>query len=358
MFLICGIVLHGELAADRPSTEYLTEYYFWMALGGCLGGTLVGVIAPAVFPSYVEFPLILVLAALTQQECPAVGTGRLYKTVRIAATVLLCGTAMIACFVHVWASAVATTSQFVGFAALGVFFLMNHSRGIALALALVLIPPAILPDTNSLTRKRTFFGVHEVTYEEDTEIGIRVHLLAHGTTIHGEQVISPTDLQKIPRTYYVPTGPIGEALTLAGAEKTSRNVALIGLGSGTLMTYSKKGDQFDLFEIDPAVRDIAEDPDLFTYLTCGEGKQRVIIGDGRLKLAEAKEGTIRRHCVGRFWFGLHPNPPADRRRAGHIHVTAQERRHVDYPHFESPPRSGTSPRSIRQRTKPGRSRFD
>lgn len=291
MFLICGIVLHGELAADRPSTEYLTEYYFWMALGGCLGGTLVGIIAPSVFPSYVEFPLILVLAALTQQECPSVGTGRIFRAVRIAATVLLCGSAMIACFFHVWASMLATTSQFVGFAALGVFFLMNHSRGFALALALVLIPPALLPDINSLARKRTFFGVHEVTYEEDTKKGLRVHMLVHGTTIHGKQFITPVELQKIPRTYYVPTGPIGEALTLAGAEKSSRKVALIGLGSGALMTYSKKGDEFDFFEIDPAVRDIAQDPNLFTYLSQGEGKQQVIIGDGRLKLAEAKEGT-------------------------------------------------------------------
>ena len=291
IFLICGIVLHGELAADRPSTRYLTEYYFWMSLGGCLGGTLVGIIAPSVFPSYVEFPLILVLAALTQQECPVVSTGSLYRGVRVVGTVILCGTAMVACFAHVWASSLATTSQFVGFAALGVFFLMNNSRGIALALALVLIPPALLPDTNSLARKRTFFGVHEVTYEEDTDIGLRVHLLAHGTTIHGEQVIAPAELQKIPRTYYVPTGPIGEALTLAGAEKDTRHVALIGLGSGALMTYSKQGDQFDFFEIDPAVRDIAQDPNLFTYLSCGEGKQRVIIGDGRIKLAETEEGT-------------------------------------------------------------------
>jgi hypothetical protein len=290
-FLICGIVLHGELAADRPPTRYLTEYYFWMALGGCLGGTLVGIIAPAVFPSYVEFPLVLVLAALTQQECPAVRTDKLFRTVRVMATVILCGSAMVACFVHVWASALATTSQFVGFAALGVFFLMNHSRGISLAMALVLIPPAIIPDTNSLARKRTFFGVHEVSYEEDPQIGLRVHLLAHGTTIHGEQVASPPSLRSIPRTYYVPTGPLGEALTLAGADKKKRHVALIGLGSGALMTYSKAGDQFDFFEIDPAVRDIAEDPDLFTYLSCGEGKQRVIIGDGRLKLAEAEEGS-------------------------------------------------------------------
>lgn len=291
VFLICGIVLHGELAADRPSVKYLTEYYFWMALGGCLGGTLVGIVAPAVFPTYLEFPLVIVLAALTQQECPPVSKATLMRVLRVAATVLLCGTAMLACFAHVWASPLATTSQFVGFAALGIFFVMNHSRGIVLSLALVLILPAILPDTNSLARKRTFFGVHEVTYEEDTEIGLRMHLLTHGTTIHGEQVVTPPELRSIPRTYYVPTGPIGEALTLAGAEKQSRRVAVIGLGSGALMTYSKKGDQFDFFEIDPAVRDIAENPDLFTYLLCGEGKQDVIIGDGRLKLAEAEEGT-------------------------------------------------------------------
>tara|TARA_R110002072_G_scaffold302354_1_gene484850 strand:+ start:19384 stop:21621 length:2238 start_codon:yes stop_codon:yes gene_type:complete len=291
IFLICGIVLHGELAADRPSTRHLTEYYFWMSLGGCLGGTLVGIIAPAVFPSYVEFPLILVLAALTQQECAVVGTGAFFRAIRVVGTIILCGTGMVACFVHIWASSLATTSQFIGFAALGVFFLMNNSRGIALALALVLIPPALLPDTNSLARKRTFFGVHEVTFEEDADISLRVHLLAHGTTIHGEQVITPSELQKIPRTYYVPTGPIGEALTLAGSDKDTRRVALIGLGSGALMTYSKKGDQFDFFEIDPAVRDIAQDPNLFTYLSCGEGRHRVIIGDGRIKLAEAEEGT-------------------------------------------------------------------
>ena len=291
MFLICGIVLHGELAADRPSTKYLTEYYFWMSLGGCLGGTLVGIVAPAVFPSYVEFPLMLVLAALTQRKCPVVSAGALSRALRVAGTVILCGTAMIGCFAHVWASTLVIVSLLVGFAALGVFFLMNNPRGIALALALVLLPPALLPNTNSLARKRTFFGVHEVTYEEDAEIGLRIHLLSHGTTVHGEQVITPAELSKIPRTYYVPSGPIGEALTLAAADKATRNVALIGLGSGALMTYSKKGDQFDFFEIDPAVRDIAQDPDLFTYLSCSEGKQRVIIGDGRLKLAEADEGT-------------------------------------------------------------------
>lgn len=295
VFLISGVVLHGELADDRPSTKYLTEYYFWIALGGSLGGMLVALFAPMLFASYFEFPVVLVLAALTQQECRQIDAGR-YSTFmrgfRLLATVLLCGSAMMICFVDVWADALATTSQFVGFAALGVFFLKGHARGIALSLTLILVPPSLIPATNSLARKRTFFGVHEVTYEEDTEIGLRIHKLAHGTTIHGEQIVRPAQLSCEPRAYYVRTGPIGEALSLAASDRTGRRVAIVGLGTGALMAYSELGDQFDFFEIDPGVRDIALDPALFTCLSCGEGEYQVIIGDGRLKLAEVEEATF------------------------------------------------------------------
>lgn len=294
VFLICGTVLHGELAADRPSVKYLTEYYFWMALGGCLGGTFVGIIAPAVFPSYVEFPVMLVLAALTQQEVPRVEAGGIRKLLRIVGTIAICGTAIAISLTDVWAAAFTTTAQVVGYGMLGVFFLTNHSRGVALSMALVLIPPAVVPATNTIARARTFFGVHEVVYEEGitgTGAPYRLHSLIHGTTIHGEQVVSPASLNCTPRTYYVSSGPIAEAMTVATESKQRRTIAVVGLGSGALMSYSRAGDQFDFFEIDPAVKEIAEDPKLFTYLSCGDGKQEVIIGDGRLKLAEALPET-------------------------------------------------------------------
>lgn len=294
VFLICGTVLHGELAADRPSVRYLTEYYFWMALGGCLGGTFVGIIAPAIFPSYVEFPAMLVLAALTQQDWPEVTAGKFRKALRIAGTVVICGTAMLICLNDVWAAALTTTSQVVGYAMLGIFFFTNHSRGVALSLTLVLIPPAVIPATNTIARARTFFGVHEVFYEEGIDTSgesYRIHSLVHGTTIHGEQITTLSGFNCTPRTYYVSSGPIAEALAIATESKQNRTVAVVGLGSGALMSYSRAGDQFDFFEIDPAVRDIAENPDLFTYLSCGAGQQQVIIGDGRLKMAETPPAT-------------------------------------------------------------------
>jgi len=294
LYLISAIVLHGELAADRPSTEHLTEYYFWMALGGCLGGTLVGVVAPAVFPSYLELPVVVVLAALIHDELPERGVGRWRSVFRYAWVLLVCGSAIPISLMDAWESAFAGASQIVGYGGLAVFYLMSHARGVALSLALILIPPALLPDTNTVARARTFFGVHKVIFEEGldrTGQRFRLHRLIHGNTLHGEELIVPADAQCDPRMYYSPAGPIGQALTAAKIEGQPRRVAIVGLGAGALMAYSESGEHFDFFEIDPAVRDIASNPDYFRYLNCGEGSYEIIIGDGRIRLGEAPEAA-------------------------------------------------------------------
>ena len=58
------MVCHGELARSRPSAKHLTEFYLWISVGGVLGGTFNALIAPVIFHSVIEFPLVLVLAAL------------------------------------------------------------------------------------------------------------------------------------------------------------------------------------------------------------------------------------------------------------------------------------------------------
>src|SRR5262249_46241782 len=37
-FFATALACHGELAVDRPSTRYLTEYFLWMSVGGMVGG--------------------------------------------------------------------------------------------------------------------------------------------------------------------------------------------------------------------------------------------------------------------------------------------------------------------------------
>ncbi len=59
-----AMVCHGELARSRPSTRHLTEFYLWISVGGVLGGIFNALLAPLIFSSVIEFPLVLVLAAL------------------------------------------------------------------------------------------------------------------------------------------------------------------------------------------------------------------------------------------------------------------------------------------------------
>jgi hypothetical protein len=48
-FFFTTLMCHGELAKDRPSTKHLTEFYFWMSLGGVLGGLFNALFSPIVF---------------------------------------------------------------------------------------------------------------------------------------------------------------------------------------------------------------------------------------------------------------------------------------------------------------------
>ena len=44
------MVCHGEAARTRPQAESLTVFYFCIAAGGTLGGIVVGLMAPGIFP--------------------------------------------------------------------------------------------------------------------------------------------------------------------------------------------------------------------------------------------------------------------------------------------------------------------
>jgi len=58
------MVCHGRLARERPVTQHLTEFYFWISLGGVFGGVFNALLAPNLFRTVVEYPLAIVLACL------------------------------------------------------------------------------------------------------------------------------------------------------------------------------------------------------------------------------------------------------------------------------------------------------
>jgi hypothetical protein len=63
-FFVVAMVCHGELARTRPAPAYLTEFYLLMSLGGVLGGLFNALLAPLVFKSVLEYPLLLAGACL------------------------------------------------------------------------------------------------------------------------------------------------------------------------------------------------------------------------------------------------------------------------------------------------------
>jgi hypothetical protein len=65
-FFLTALLCHQELAASRPESHYLTGFYLFLSLGGALGGTFNALIAPLVFTSATEFPLVMALACFVR----------------------------------------------------------------------------------------------------------------------------------------------------------------------------------------------------------------------------------------------------------------------------------------------------
>lgn len=289
LFALCALVFHGELADDRPDPKHLTEYYFWMSLGGSLGGMLVGIVAPVVFNSMLEQPIALVAAALMLRHFHPAAHGRTRKSIRAVALLVFAGSGIFIRFIDLSRPVEAITCQMVGFAAIAAFYWLDQPRGLAVGVGMVTISSVLIPSTWTVFRDRSFFGVVEVQVR--TQVGLdgvelELHQLKHGTTNHGEQLVKPESSRCLGRTYYGARSPLGEPLLALPAGRQSKRVGVIGLGAGSLQPLARSGDHFDYFEIDPVVRDVATDPTLFSFLTgCGKGTWEIIIGDGRLKIA-------------------------------------------------------------------------
>jgi spermidine synthase len=81
-------------------------------------------------------------------------------------------------------------------------------------------------------------------------------------------------------TYYQETSGVG--LAIASKRYRPVRVGVIGLGTGTIAAYGRRGDVFRFYEIDPHVLEIARRD--FAFLGDSAAKIEVAIGDARLSL--------------------------------------------------------------------------
>lgn len=129
--------------------------------------------------------------------------------------------------------------------------------------------------------ERTFFGVSRIVHDE---VG-RFRILFHGTTVHGVQSTDPARMGE-PLGYYHPERPGGRVIQAMADQPGGRDAAFVGLGTGALSVLAGPDDDLTFYEIDPAVVEIAENPEYFSYLDRAPADYRIVLGDGRIQLSD------------------------------------------------------------------------
>ncbi|MGD1094153.1 MAG: fused MFS/spermidine synthase [Bryobacteraceae bacterium] len=228
---LCCMYCHGELSRLKPQGTHLTSFYLMVALGGALGAVFVGLIAPLVFSAIYELPVSLLAVAILAAYLNWNG-GWAQRILWIAVTV---------------AMALVLTSEVRGYR------------------------------KDATVMMRNFYGGLRVV--QSSMSGRDVRTLYHGTIEHGAEFMSPAR-RMAPTSYYGPSS--GAGLTLRYAVKGPKRVGIIGLGAGTLSAYGQPGDDFQFYEINPQVIELANSQ--FFYLRDSPARVHVTLGDARLSL--------------------------------------------------------------------------
>jgi len=292
--VVAGLLCHGRLAAERPGTGRLTEFYLWVALGGALGGAFNAVIAPLVFPGLIEYPLAIVAACLLRPAPPKKRPDLLEFFFRDARPTrwmdvivpLLLAVAIAAVLVATGQSR--PVAGAVAGAACGLAVnLYRRPLRFALALGAILlaVPLAGTYGDQVLDRARSFFGIYKVVANEERGL----HELYSGTTLHGAQRFGPQRPE--PLTYFSRAGPAGQVFAQLPPQSTSR-VATVGLGVGSIACLQRPGTHLTFYEIDPEVVRIARNPRFFTYLRDCPVRPAIVTGDGRRSLERAPRASF------------------------------------------------------------------
>jgi spermidine synthase len=239
LFVIC-MACHGELISRQPAPQYLTRFYLLISLGGAIGGAFVALVAPLIFESHWEFPILLIaiaeLAVLVQWH-------RAGSPVRR------------------W---IVRGAMVVGVLALGFFMVLaevNFREGY-------------------VTVQRNFYGVLRVR-DDDAGAELERRSLVNGTISHGYQFDRYRDMAG---SYYSTTSGVGRALLASQAFGPMR-VGVIGLGVGVLASYAREGDLYTIYEINPEVVRMSSEHFDFVPRARDRGAiVSVLLGDARLSL--------------------------------------------------------------------------
>ena len=285
VFFLVGFVCHRQIALDRPSVSKLAEYYLCISIGGVLGGIINALLAPLLFSMPLEYPIVFIAACIMLPVVRGTLWSRSWLRIGFPALMLLFTFGLSLVVPRLGSDEKFNDAVVLGLPLLACYFVASR-HGVIFAISVLAVMIGgyryMNASADALTTQRNFFGVWRVTMENGD-----IHRLQHGSTTHGGQYLD-TDRKCNATTYYHKSGPLGQIFNVYAANPSSKSVAVVGLGAGTMITYSVQGQQWDFYEIDPAIVRIAQNPSFFTFLSdCSAAPHRMILGDARLRLRDA-----------------------------------------------------------------------
>lgn len=287
-FFVTAIVCHRILYQLRPPAAQLTVFYLYMSIGGAIGGTLTTFLAPVLFRSLLEYPLVYALAlALRPAAIPISQTWR--KDAVIGIAIMAAG--IITLYLMRPLLNPLNMAAVGLLLMLGVFIIKfcfeQDTRPLRLGFCYLaaIISGITLTEIRGKAAEidRNFYGIITV----DSSIP-DLYSMRHGTTIHGMQYADKIR-HLIPLTYYHPSGPLGDLMNSWNSRKKTQHIAAIGLGVGSIACYGRKDDLFTFYEINPAVIKLAQDNRYFSFLKDCPPASKIIEGDARISIAQEKE---------------------------------------------------------------------
>ena len=282
---VCCMCCHGELSRARPSAHHLTFFFLMVSVGGAVGGLLVAILAPAVFPGPYEYHILLVgcyllvgfvLARLLNSGDLAPAARPLHQT--LAGTCWVAGLVSIAFGTFVllrpetgiegedavfaaWQAQMLVFEMLMAAVVLAVIEMWRRTEGVALApwwtsrhglgriiltgatavglVSLIggLVWQVTTEEESTVEMARNFYGVLSLK-ERDEGAWMHRISLTHGRIRHGSQ------LQMYPGWPSEYFGPeTGVALAIQhhpSRDNTDRQfrVGVVGLGVGTIAAYA------------------------------------------------------------------------------------------------------------------------
>jgi hypothetical protein len=274
-FFLAALACHVVLAARRPEPARLTEFYLVMSFGGVVGGAFNALVAPALFHAVTEYPLVLALL------CLGFAQGGAPLTRGRAVTLALGAVAALLCLLAAEIFRFGIEAKLGIASVIGAAYLMRERAAPFFLLIAVgaLFSPLLPAREDLISSQRSFFGILRIRQNE------LVRSLAHGTTLHGAQMRAGVNRCE-PLIYYSRPTPIAQVFTALQARQPALSIGVVGMGAGSVATFTRPDDKLRFYEIDPLVVRAASNPANFTYINgCARGVVTTALGDARLSLA-------------------------------------------------------------------------